>query len=303
MAKYTLICFIATLLFVSCKKEPETTAQPRPAPEQAVQATLSSSGKGTANFIAAFIEKKKQVKNKLGSLSRDEANALYETYKQENDSSLVVLDGYERNILENYYSYFSDERGNAINPPDSITKKVKLLDSAGLEYWEIGEGIVEIRTQPNYYLNLFKGSVSPDYEDYITLLAKDDENLYAADAGLAISFADVGRRVINWEKFIAKHPYSKMTPNAIEIYKIYQEGFLLGMDNTPTIEVTDNKIYPENLKEFKAFSAANPKSPTTALIKVVIETPGTKDQISAAVIKEQDKLINKLIADTTPDYY
>jgi hypothetical protein len=177
------------------------------------------------------------------------------------------------------------------------------LESAGLEYLEIGEGIVEITSEPKFYLDLFKNRVSPDYKEYIALLAKDDENLYSADAGIVIAFEEVGKRVINWEKFIAKYPYSKVTPRAIELYKMYQDGFLLGMDNTPTIEYSDNTIYPENIKIFKAFMALNPKSPTNALIKILMESEGTKDEKRNIIVNEQDKYIKKLIEDTTPDYY
>jgi len=133
-------------------------------------------------------------------------------------------------------------------------------------------------------------------------LAKDNENLYAADAGLAISFKEVGGRVLNWEKFINTHPYSKLTPQAIEFYKEYQNGYLLGMDNSPTVDYQAHTIYPENLQEFEAFSAANPLSPTTAIIKLITQYTGNKEDINGIVEKEQEKLIDKLITDTTPDY-
>lgn len=303
--KYAVKVFILLLLFSSCKNETETvTVNDAPAtPIPSEEITPVKSGGSTAKLIAAFIARKKNVQDLLASLNPEEANALYETYKRENDSSLVMLEIAEKNILENYYSYFSDERGNAVSPPDTINKKVNLLKSAGLEYWEIGEGFVEIRTVPGFYNMLFKKYVSNDYKDYIAIMAKDDEELYSADAGIVISFADVGRRVINWEGFIAKYPYSKLTPRAIETYKMYQDGYLFGMDNTSTIEYSNNTIYPENLKEFKTFMATHPKSPTTALIKVLIEARGNKDEINSIVQKEQEKYMDKLIADTTPDYY
>ena len=302
--KYAIKFFTLLLLLSSCKKEtePVTINEVPPAPKQQAEITPVKSGESTADFIIGFIAKKKQVQSKLASLSQDEANTLYEAYKKQNDSSLVTLQGYESNILENYYSYFSDERGNEINPPDSIIKKIDLLKSAGLEYWPIGEGYVEIRTLPQFYSSIFKDRVSLDYKDFIALMAKDDENLYSADAGLIIPFSDLGKRVLNWEKFISKHPYSKLTPQAIEIYRTYQVEFLLGMDNTPTIDNQNNLIYPENLSAFNTFTNSNPKSPTTALIEILLEATGTKDEISATVQREQDKFIKNLIADTTPDY-
>jgi len=298
----TICLTIALLLLYSCKKDTETVETAPSAVEETAPLIPAKTTTTTTALVAAFIAKKEDVKIKLTSLSAEDANKLYEAYKQENDSTMRLLEHTEQNILEHYYEYYSDDRGNPKAAPDSIAKKEVLLKSAGIEFWEIGEGMVEIRTVANFYLPLFKGHVTKDYEDFIALLAKDDENLYSADAGISISFNAVGKRVLNWEKFIAKYPYSSLTSQAIDYYRMYQYGFLLGEDNTSTIEVTDNTIYPENLKEFAAFTAANPSSPTTALVKIVTETKGTKDEITKAVAKEQDKLIDKLTADTTPDY-
>jgi len=298
----TICLTIALLLLYSCKKDTETVETAPSAVEETAPLIPAKTTTTTAALVAAFIAKKEDVRIKLTSSSAEDANKLYEAYKQENDSTMRLLEHTEQNILEHYYEYYSDDRGNPKAAPDSIAKKEALLKNAGIEFWEIGEGMVEIRTVANFYLSLFKGHVTKDYEDFIALLAKDDENLYSADAGISISFNAVGKRVLNWEKFIAKYPYSSLTSQAIDYYRMYQHGFLLGEDNTPTIEVTDNTIYPENLKEFAAFTAANPSSPTTALVKIVTETKGTKDEITKAVTKEQDKLIAKLIADTTPDY-
>ncbi|KGO87845.1 hypothetical protein Q765_05000 [Flavobacterium rivuli WB 3.3-2 = DSM 21788] len=303
MVMKTICLAIALLFLYSCKKDNETIeAAPESTEAPATVTAVSKPAVTTPTLIAEFLAKKKEVQRKLSSLSAEEANDLYDSYKKENDSIMRQLEHNEQNILEHYYEYYSDDRGNPKAAPDSIAKKEALLKSAGIEFWEIGEGMVEIRTVANFYLSQFKGHVTEDYEDFIALLAKDDENLYSADAGIAISFNAVGKRMLSWEKFISKHPYSKLTPQAIDFYRMYQYGFLLGEDNTPTIEVTDNSIYPENLKEFAAFIAANPSSPTTALIKIVTETKGTKDEITKAVAKEQDKLIAKLTADTTPDY-
>ena len=298
----TICLAIAMLFLYSCKKDNETIEAAPESVEVPAPVTVSKTINTTQSLIIEFLSKKKEVKSKLASLSAEQANELYDSYKKENDSIMRQLEHNEQNILEHYYKYFSDDRGNPKAAPDSIAKKEALLKSAGIEFWEIGEGMVEVRTVPDFYLLLFKGYVTKDYEDFIALLAKDDENLYSADAGIAISFNAVGKRVLNWEKFISKHPYSRLTPQAIDFYRMYQYGFLLGEDNTPTIEVNDNSIYPENLKEFAAFTAANPNSPTTALIKIVTETKGTKDEITKAVAKEQDKLIAKLTEDTTPDY-
>ena len=299
----TLYVAIALLFLYSCKKETTETIEAAPETTTTEAAPAVTLKKGnTAALIAGLIAKKKQVQSELTSLSADEANALYDTYKNENDSILKLLEYSEQNLLDRFYTYYSTEQGEAKSPPDSIAKKEALLKSANLEFWEIGEGYVEIRTTPHYYLNIFKGHVTKDYEEFIALMAKDDEELYSADAGLTISFNALGKRVLNWENFIAKNPYSKQTPGAIQIYRQYQEFYLLGMDNTPTIAFETNTFYPENIAEFKQFSTKHPNSKTVPLINAALAFKGTKDEMYSFVENTQRQLIDKIEADATPDY-
>jgi len=297
----TIYLAIALLLLFSCKKENETIEAAPEIVEEMTPVPLRQANT-TQSLIAEFIFKKTEVKDKLASLSAEQANALYDSYKVQNDSLMLSLEHTEQHFLDHYYNYYQDEQGKPMAAPDSIARKEAQFKNAGMEFWGIGEGIVETRTVPTFYLSLFKGHVTKDYEDFIALLAKDDKDLYTADAGLVISFDDVGKRALNWEKFIHKHPYSRLTPLAIDYYREYQSGFLLGHDNTPTIESSDDTFYPENLKAFADFTTANPSSPTTDLITVIIEAEGTKDEITKTVLKAQQKLIDKLIKETTPDY-
>jgi len=254
----------------------------------------------TADIIKKLIDSKKQVQAKLPSLGHDEANALYLKLKIENDTLITKIMGLEGDILDNDYTYFTTEDGKEKTPPDSIAKKVKLLNTAQLELWPIGEGYIDIRLAPDYYYALFKNYVSDDYKQYLGLIAKEEEVLYSADAGLVISFNDLGKRVINWENFIGKYPYSKLFSEALQIYKDYQYDYLLGLDNTGTFE--NNAFYPENVTEFKKFIAQHSKSKTVALINAALSFSGTKDELHAFIEKEQQQLIYKITEDATPDY-
>jgi hypothetical protein len=303
--KVPQLLLLLLLALGSCKKDKTGTGEDALPAEEAIDTAVTAvkAPENTARLIAEFMTRKEEVTSKVKKLGHDEANALYQAYKSQNDSLIMRLQEAEANILNNYYRYFSNEAGEAVTPPDSIQQKVNMLSKAGLEFWEIGEGYVDIRTKPAFYLDIFKNYVSEDFKMFIGLVAEEDKVLYQADAGLAISFKDVGRRVLHWEDFIAKHPYSRLTPQALELYREYQNGYLLGMDNTPTVDNMTNKPYPENLTEFNAFIKNHPDSYTTPLVKFVMNFTGTKDQLGPAVGNEQDKLIKKLTAATTPDYY
>jgi len=293
-----LIAIIAvTLLISSCKKDAEAEVIPQEIATDTLTAVPVASDKDPnvlQKHLAAFTKRKDAVKIEVKTLSPQQANNLYDRYVVENNKAISVMDSIEGRLLENFYTYFTDETGNRKTPPDSIARKGKLLKSAGLELWEIGEGIVEIRTQPNFYLDIFKGRVTPDYREYIEIIAEEDNDLYSADAGIAISFEAVGRRVVSWENFIAKYPNSKLIEDAKNTYNGYQADYLFGQDNTPTMEDNSTKLYPENEKEIKNFISKYPDSFTTKLAKIVLgNTTLNRDELRTLIANEQEKYLRQ----------
>lgn len=219
-------------------------------------------------LLERFRANKESVLKKLPKINAEEANKLYESYLKANSEFLTKIDSSEVWILSEFYYYC--QVAEAI-----IKKKSKILGQYGLEFWEIGEGYVEIRTVHDYYYRIFRDYVTPDYRDYLDITQEEDKHLFAADAGLSISFHDLGKRVVRWEEFMYKYPNSTLIPKAKEIYQYYQMTYLLGMDNTPTIESWPGDkdapyIYEENLEEFRSFIAKYPNSPTTKLVEYLL---------------------------------
>jgi hypothetical protein len=161
-----------------------------------------------------------------------------------------------------------------------------------LEYDEIGEGIVEIKTKNDFYDNIFKTYVSDDYKAYLAIKKEEDKVSYSADASLLISFKEIGERVIVWEKLLAKYPASKLIDKIKQQYQSYQNDYLFGMDNTSTIEFQSSEkafINPENIAEFNRFMETYPASPTNRLIRILLKN--FKDEkIRNLIDSEQQKL-------------
>ncbi|TRW27437.1 hypothetical protein FMM05_02015 [Flavobacterium zepuense] len=290
-----LIAIVAVMLLVtSCKKDVEAEAVPQEVVNDTLKPVPVASDKDPIlqKHIAAFIKRKEATKAELTKLNPQQANNLFDRYVVENGQAIVAMDSIESHLLENFYTYFTDERGNPKTPPDSIARKEKLLKSAGLELWEIGEGYVEIRTQPNFYLDIFKDHVTADYKSYLTIVAEDDKDLYSADAGIAISFKAVGQRVVNWENFIAKYPNSKLIEDAKTTYSGYQADYLFGQDNTPTMQDNSTKLFPENEAEIRNFISKYPDSFTTKLAKIVLgNNTLNRDQLRTLIANEQEKYL------------
>ncbi|MET3026349.1 hypothetical protein ABXT06_06720 [Flavobacterium sp. UW10123] len=244
----------------------------------------SQTAQVSSDLLEQFSKNKNEVVLKLKTLSKQEANALYEKYFEENSSLLQQIAGKEVGVLDKFY-----------NEDEANKKAVKLLGEKlskhQLQFWEIGEGYVEIEPLHDFYYTIFKDYVTNDYRDYLYLKSEENKTLYSADAGLVISFKDLGDRVISWENFMTKYPDSKLIPSVKEEYKNYQMDYLVGQDNTPTAErATDEKyIYPENIQEFNRFMKKYPKSPTVPLINLFMEN-FKSESIFDLLRAEQDKL-------------
>ena len=217
-----------------------------------------------------FSNNKKNVMNKLKTLNKEEANKLYEQYVIDNNNILGEISEVTEEFLNNIYhgegTEFTEKDWNDTN---------KILNKYDLELWDIGEGIVTIRELPHLYYDVFKDYVTDDYKEYLKIWAKDDEELYQADAGLVISFEELGERIITWENFLNKFPNSTLKQRVVDLLNSYREDYILGMDNTPTRDGGyDNvpiTIYEEAKKEYDRFMKKYPNSPTVELIKYFIE--------------------------------
>jgi len=274
------------ILFSACKKNDEKTissinkVKTDSAKVQPVANETSDSG-----LLEQFSKRKNEVVLQLKSIQdKEAANALYEKYFEESSSLLQEIAGKESGVLDKFYH------------EDVASKKaVKLLGEKlsqhQLEFSEIGEGYVEIDPLPDFYYKIFKNYVTDDYKDYLYLKSEENKSLYSADAGLVISFKDLGDRVISWENFMTKYPNSKLIASVKEEYKNYQMDYLVGQDNTPTAERSSDEkyIYPENIQEFNRFLKKYPNSPTVPLVNLFLEN-FKSESIFDILRAEQDKL-------------
>ncbi|ERT48952.1 DUF6882 domain-containing protein [Fusobacterium polymorphum] len=225
----------------------------------------------TYKLFEEFSENKKEIMEKLKTLNKDEANKLYEQYVEDNENILYKIGEATEKFLDSIYYGSAEEQFTEKDWNDTN----KILNKYDLELWDIGEGMVTIRELPHLYYDLFKDYVTDDYKEYLKIWAKDNEELYQADAGLMISFEELGERIITWENFLNKFPNSTLKQRVNDLLNSYREDYILGMDNTPTIDGGyDNipiTIDEDVKKEYDRFIKKYPNSPTVELIKYFIE--------------------------------
>lgn len=225
----------------------------------------------TYKLFEEFAENKKEIMEKLKTLNKDEANKLYEQYVEDNENILYKIAQESEKFLDSIYYGSEEEQFTEKDWNDTN----KVLNKYDLELWDIGEGMVTIRELPHLYYDVFKDCVTDDYKEYLKIWAKDDEELYQADACLCISFEELGDRIARWENFLNKFPNSTLKSKVTVLLNSYREDYILGMDNTPTIDGGyDNvpiTIYEEAKKEYDRFMKKYPNSPTVELIKYFLE--------------------------------
>ncbi|WP_338940325.1 DUF6882 domain-containing protein [Fusobacterium nucleatum] len=231
----------------------------------------------TYKLFEEFTENKKDIIKKLKTLNKEEANRLYEQYAEDNENILYKIGEATEKFLDNIYYGPAEEQFTEKDWNDTN----KILNKYDLELWDVGEGMVTIRELPHLYYDIFKDYVTDDYKEYLKIWAKDDEELYQADAGLCITFEELGDRIARWENFLNKFPNSTLKSKVTALLNSYREDYILGMDNTPTIDGGyDNvpiTIYEEAKKEYDRFMKKYPNSPTVELIKYFLKNYQNKN--------------------------
>lgn len=286
--KKTYILPILLVFILSCEKEKTTLLiNENPTPKVYTAKSkdiIKNPVNKTEILLSDILNKKETVKNQLTGSTKLQANKLYDAFYAETEILMGKLTDSEIDLLGKFYN--EDAKTKSL-----IKNKKEELEKYGLEFDEIGEGYVEIKTKPDYYFEIFKDYVSDDYREYLEITNEENKQLYSADAGLMISFKELGDRIGVWENFIAKYPKTSLLQKLKEDYKYYQQDYLFGMDNTPTIERADPAnlfIYPENIDEFSRFKKKYPKSPTNKLIDIFLQN-FKNDNVHDIIQKEQAK--------------
>jgi hypothetical protein len=261
-----IISVCSCLLLFACKQQEQSAGQ-----QQISDSTQKS--QSAAAPIPTKLDKVSMVHNVrnyidsikgiLPGLSPRQADMLYKATRHFVEDQLTLLKG-EGHLMEWYY-----DLSNPATQPDSIRHELKLYQSVGLEAWDIGEGYLELRTVPDFYVRIFDKYVSSDYASFMKVACAEDSVLYQADAGLIIPFSAIAQRLLNWEQFIKDFPASDLKGEAKEKYIAYLNGYLLGEDNTPTFE--GSVLQEEPAATYKAIAAAYSDTFTGALSAQFLE--------------------------------
>ena len=301
MKKIGLIIFLVLsfLLLTNCNKDekilegnkPETTICEN---EKNINFKLSDE---TYKKLKIFSENKSKIIEKLKSLSKQEADKLYDEYLEENKKFCESLMQTE--------AFFNDRDLFEPSTKAKFQEAKKILNEYGLTIIDIqGEFFPHITS--NFYYEIFKDYVSDEYRDYLKLTSKDDDiEVMYMPTGLAtfeynsiipLTIHEVGDKILAFRSFLDKYPNTKFK-GIFSVYVFYILDYidfsLPYKENENGIDEPEDyyKISQENMVEYKEFVKKNPNELTTKCLNYLLNN--YKNKKSEVIGQEIDIIIEK----------
>ncbi|AZA76699.1 hypothetical protein EG347_03780 [Chryseobacterium sp. G0186] len=272
------VCLLSAAV-VSCKKE-TAVSEVKPVSDsiaknevkedqyKPIDTTCSPNYK-TEDYITALQWYRTKIDKEIAGNSPEQNDKVYEDYVKIRNKYTNCLNDLHTEILDKYVDYKTTEP-DTYNLPDNIKKMASELNKVGLEFRVMGEGLTEIHSVPGYYESVFKNRLTPDYEVYISQLAKDNKENYAINGGLLITWEELGDRLIFWENFMNKYPKSPLVKTVKQDYHNYLLDYLLGMDSDPIYDREDGKLLDDKKDEYNRIIKKYPNSNTVKKTKELI---------------------------------
>ena len=218
--------------------------------------------------------KRQIVELKIEAATPEERCRIFEEFVTLVEEEVGMLNQLENDYLEHYYEYRYDDEGNPIEPHDSIKQKELGYTQRGLQFDEVGEGIVLLAPAPTLFAK-YLSQLPIYYQEYWQLL-RDSENI-APDACLVLTWRELGDLIARYEAYAESNPERKeLFVGLSDNYQYLQMVYMTGTDNTP-IANESGSLDPELKSEWQRFMKAYPNSLTTELIKEFLQRKNYSD--------------------------
>lgn len=287
MRKMIAFLMISLMSLTACSVSEERTPDqdnvvetPQEEPAETPTETPSDNDGIDMEVVTDFKESFKDAEDPLET--RESMELIMETESEKTSDA----------VLSAYLEYLNDYRIDDITPVFDEIQKLQPYFEEGTKYL-IEESITEESlknlytrfTKMGYKFVQIEGSVEPivDYaivKDYSSFISEEmitygefrsleSRQMWAADGGIVIPLVELGERIAKGEAFIKAYPDSELKPHVLQYLGFYLNGFLGGLDNTPS--VVDEKYNPEFISAYEAFLASHPDTETAKALKTYYE--------------------------------
>lgn len=269
------ICFLM-LIAMACETGTQPAAPPKqPAPEKEYTiADFVDTLKKQDIMAPGVIEKSLQLYNTMlppDSIAADSAASAL----------LQFIDAVIAAKNDSLYKRASAQ--NALPDPaaGNLTEQQKTSLSAlhTNQLKAISDGEGGLYLVPLYELILpgIKDRTTDAVDNYLDLLAKEDTTPTFLDAGLAIEIEDLGDRLATSEQLLGQQLPEGFKSKTAERNRFYTRAFLMGSDNSPSLEY-NTLSFTQNFKNgYAYFLAKYPSTKAAASLTTWMEVVATGD--------------------------
>jgi len=278
MKKVLMISMCSALLLAGCNKTSQQDQTVSKEQKSTEQKPVNKQNSSCVQIMAAMqkinqtskIEDLNQINEKLKtcvpSLKNDEqlklidaSTAMYQRFLKQDytDKTARAFEAFGYAVLEQKQQDLKKVIQSQKKLFDQLSPRDQyLLQHEGQAYIELlyqGEGMFTYRRQPNYLV---------DQKEFLTRMAKDNQNIFYNDGALAISWKELTERALFWEKFIQKYPKSHFISDAKLLFNEYRYFIFFGLDNTPVSdEYAPNTWFDKDaLQQIRFLSTQNESS-------------------------------------------
>ncbi|MBB5620434.1 hypothetical protein HDE69_001483 [Pedobacter cryoconitis] len=258
---------------IDLKKDTVTSVEP--AAEQTAPIYLKISSFQSYPSIAAMNEVEKTIRQQLPLLNITQRYLLLEQWEKALTPMINRLAPEQQQILAIYKSftntsYLAGESSEAYSKRINTALPAKLnpaqkilfqqLTARQIEITEAEEQEPAFELKPAYWKNLFASRLTAGDQYYWNQQTIENNAVIDYDAGLAVDRVTLGEWASSWESYLKKYPEGHYQKEAEEKYRNYMSYLLVGLENTPTLNLETYKIEPDVIKDFETIIKRHPNS-------------------------------------------
>lgn len=217
----------------------------------------------------------KYVEDNITKLSPENASQMIIGLEKAHQDYLPEMeakfhpDGMAQKFFEVY------QTGGDINDPETIKDQelkqlVQQTQNAGYKV-DSAEGMFYPVIDYQQYRK-YSSLVTPDIKAYIDIMAAQSNNPLAKDAALVIGWDELLARALEQEKFIDTYADSAKLASVQDMYRLYAQFVLFGLNNTPLFSYDDKTLSPEAKTGYAKVLAESEPSPLTEIVQGFLDT-------------------------------
>jgi len=217
----------------------------------------------------------KQFAEELDKTQIKSVDSLKENYKKTASEQSKQC----RSILFGDFRHYYDKMAEAYitSAEEKLNEKYPLSAQKEkkykAEFKKIGlrldqsEGTYYVEADSAWFLKEFTSSLSDEWKKFLEQSSHEKKNRFMGDDAVMISWEDLEKRVIFWEKFLNDHPDFVKKSTVSDTLLLYSATYLKGSGNSPIYDWDTKKLKSDIRKSYENFLKQNTQSKYHDIVK------------------------------------